>query len=89
MTGLAERIDAAPHAQGIEYELIIADDDSPDETATVCRRLSTRFPLRLVVAEGRERALSLSVIDGIRARGSSRYWSWMPTCRILQTAFRR
>ncbi len=64
---LAERIDSCLSAVEISYELIIADDNSPDETPEVCDRLTKQYPLRLVLGEGRPRDLSLSVIDGIRA----------------------
>ena len=54
----------------IEYELLIADDNSPDDTVEICRALAQEFPLRLIQSSDRPRDLSLSVIDGIvAARG--------------------
>jgi len=54
----------------IEYELLIADDDSPDDTVEICLSLAQEFPLRLIQSSDRPRDLSLSVIDGIvAARG--------------------
>jgi dolichol-phosphate mannosyltransferase len=57
---------------GIEYELIVADDNSPDDTVKVCERLSHDFPLRLIQPGARERDLSLSVLDGIGAASCER-----------------
>ena len=53
--------------QNIDYEVLIVDDNSPDETIEVCASLEKEFPLRLIQPEGRPRDLSLSVIDGIVA----------------------
>jgi dolichol-phosphate mannosyltransferase len=50
-----------------DYELIVVDDLSPDETVSVARKLSETYPLRLLQPEGRPRDLSLSVLDGIEA----------------------
>jgi len=51
----------------VDYELIVVDDMSPDDTVEVCGRLSKTYPLKLLRREGRSRDLSLSVIDGIEA----------------------
>ena len=68
---LAEQIHACigiSHAEAsIDYELIVVDDMSPDDTVEVCGRLSKIYPLKLLRREGRSRDLSLSVIDGIEA----------------------
>ena len=64
---LCEAAHAAMTAHEIPYELIIADDRSPDDTEAVARALAERYPLRLILAEGRPRDLSLSVLDGIAA----------------------
>ncbi|MDA1051395.1 MAG: glycosyltransferase family 2 protein [Planctomycetota bacterium] len=53
----------------LSAEIIIVDDDSPDETPEVCERLAQDYPLRLVVRH-RERGLSSAVIHGMEhARG--------------------
>lgn len=62
---LAERV--ADALAGVEYELLIADDCSEDDTALVMEALVNDYPIRLVQAKDRPRDLSLSVIDGIRA----------------------
>ena len=51
-------------------EIIVVDDNSPDETVAVCGDLSETFPLRLHVRKC-EKGLSSAVIAGMRlARGS-------------------
>lgn len=57
---------------GIEYEVIIADDRSPDETRNVCRQLADRYPVRVVQPDRDRRDLSLSVIDGVVASNYDR-----------------
>lgn len=53
-------------AADLEYELLIVDDNSPDNSREVIAGLQTEFPVRLIQPEGRARDLSLSVVDGIR-----------------------
>lgn len=65
---LAAQIDAALAAAGYAYEIIIADDESGDGTAAVCRALAARLPLRLL-SRTAERGLSAAVIDGIGIAG--------------------
>ncbi len=63
---IAESVDMA----GISEEIIVVDDDSPDNTKEVCEGLARRFPLRLIVRKN-ERGLSSAVIRGMReAQGS-------------------
>jgi dolichol-phosphate mannosyltransferase len=50
----------------IEYELLIVDDNSPDDTLEVVVELEKEFPVRIIQPGGRARDLSLSVVDGIR-----------------------
>ncbi len=54
----------------ITYEIIIVDDNSPDDTAEVCQKLlAGGHPLRLIVRT-KERGLSSAVIRGFKeARG--------------------
>ena len=51
----------------MNYEVLIVDDNSPDDVAEVVSDLAAEFPVRLLQPEGRERDLSLSVIEGIAA----------------------
>jgi len=54
--------------KGVDFEIIIADDNSPDDTLAVINALRTSMSsLKLIQPKGRERDLSLSVIDGISA----------------------
>lgn len=62
---LAPRVDAAMQAAGLSYELIVVDDNSPDETPAVCQRLAECYPLRLEVRKT-ERGLSSAVVHGLR-----------------------
>ena len=63
---LAEAVHASLSGK-VAFELLIVDDNSPDDTVEVCERLSKTYPLRLLRRTGRERDLSLSVLDGIEA----------------------
>jgi glycosyltransferase involved in cell wall biosynthesis len=66
---LIPRIAAAMQAAGLAWEVIVVDDNSPDDTVAVCAELGRRFPLRLIVRTT-ERGLSSAVIAGMRqARG--------------------
>jgi dolichol-phosphate mannosyltransferase len=62
---LAERLFSSVSQEPYDTELIIVDDNSPDETQTICRALSQRFPVRLHVRTN-ERGLSSAVVEGIR-----------------------
>lgn len=54
---------------GLVAEIIVVDDNSPDDTPEVCDRLAQDYPLRLLVRET-DRGLSSAVIHGLRrARG--------------------
>lgn len=67
LSRLASSIDDVLAGIDVEYELIVADDASPDDTPAVCEELAARYPLRLILPTGRERDLSASVVDGMRA----------------------
>jgi dolichol-phosphate mannosyltransferase len=65
---LLERLDRA--LAGRDYEVVVVDDGSPDGTAEVAKRLSGRYPVRVLVREGR-RGLSSAVVEGARAAAGS------------------
>lgn len=55
---------------GIHGEILVIDDDSPDDTAMCCKELALAYPVRLYVRKG-ERGLSSAVVHGMRqARGA-------------------
>jgi dolichol-phosphate mannosyltransferase len=51
---------------GLDGEIIVVDDNSPDDTVRVCEELAKRFRLRLLVREN-ERGLSSAVLHGMKA----------------------
>ena len=50
--------------QGIEYELIVVDDDSKDGSEEICAELAKEHPVRIIVRKG-ERGLATAVIHGM------------------------
>lgn len=60
---LVERINSA--LSGINYEIIIIDDDSRDGTAEIAENLSTGFPVRIIVRKD-ERGLASAVVEGFK-----------------------
>ena len=66
---LAEGVHAVLSGTGIEWELILADDDSADGTEALVDELARCFPIRLETRREPPRDLSRSVLFGIaRAR---------------------
>ncbi|HYT73725.1 MAG TPA: polyprenol monophosphomannose synthase [Vicinamibacterales bacterium] len=63
---LVRAIFDAYHAGGIEGELVIVDDNSPDGTGRVADELAARFPIRVVHRAGKL-GLGTAVIDGFNA----------------------
>ncbi len=63
---LTQRIAAVLHRCGRTFEIVVVDDNSPDETRRVCQALGECHPLRLIVRE-HERGLSSAVVTGLRA----------------------
>lgn len=63
---LAERIRTVMEAAQVDWELILADDDSGDGSEELARELSRTLPVRFHVRRARSRDLSQSVLDGIR-----------------------
>ena len=50
-----------------KLEIIVVDDNSPDGIKKVVEQLVADYPVRLMQPKGRERDLSMSVIEGTRA----------------------
>ena len=63
---LVERVHAALAGSGIEWELILADDDSGDGSEAVVAALAQRLPVRIETRRDPPRDLSRSVLFGIR-----------------------
>ncbi|MFO0930805.1 MAG: polyprenol monophosphomannose synthase [Gemmataceae bacterium] len=66
---LVPRLTDALARAGLVGEILVVDDDSPDDTVAVCADLAGRYPVRLLVRKG-ERGLATAVLHGMRqARG--------------------
>ena len=63
---LAERIQAAMKENDLQWELVLADDDSDDGSDQVVRELAKQMPVRLESRKAKYRDLSLSVLFGIK-----------------------
>lgn len=72
LLALASRIRSAMEAEGIEWELILSDDDSGDGSEEIARTLGERLPVRMHVRRNRPRDLSEAVLDGIELARSDR-----------------
>ncbi|QDT92921.1 glycosyltransferase [Gimesia algae] len=66
LTVLIPRVNHALTDAGLDAEIIVVDDDSPDGTIQVCKELAENFPLRLITRK-KERGLSTAVIAGLDA----------------------
>lgn len=62
---LVPRVCAALAEAGLRGEIIVVDDNSPDDTPAVCEALARRYPLRLEIRRN-ERGLSSAVIHGMK-----------------------
>ena len=51
LPSLFKRIDQS--LPKINYEIIIVDDNSPDGTADLARRLSSNYPIKVIVRQGK------------------------------------
>ena len=61
---LSEFVDRVRAAmKGYSYEIIVVDDDSPDNTAGIAKQLAKKCPINLVVRSG-ERGLASAVVTG-------------------------
>ena len=64
---LPELVRRVHEAMGdIDYEMLVVDDNSPDETMAVAAELGERFPVRAHFRTQPPRDLSLSVVEGIQ-----------------------
>lgn len=70
LPALVPRLHAALQEAGLHGEIIVVDDDSPDETPDVCAELAKHHPLRLEVRR-EERGLSTAVVHGMRLASGS------------------
>ncbi len=66
---LIERLSQALKPSGIDAEILVVDDNSPDNTADIAESLSFIFPIRVIKREG-QRGLGPSIIEGINAARS-------------------
>lgn len=55
---------------GIDYELLIADDDSPDRTWDIAQKLAAQNPCIRVLRRTKDRGLSEAVIEGFLSSSS-------------------
>ena len=62
--------DVGKALSGIDYELLIADDDSPDRTWAVAQELAVRNPRVRVLRRTTDRGLSPAVIEGFLSSSS-------------------
>ena len=66
LPALARRVHAALSDRGIEWELVLADDDSDDASDAVVAELAQHLPVRMETRRETPRDLSRSVLLGIR-----------------------
>jgi Glycosyltransferases involved in cell wall biogenesis len=82
---LVEHLDRA--LAGRDYEVVVVDDRSPDGTAEVAKRLSGRYPVRVLVREDR-RGLSSAVVEGARLAAGEVIVVMTPTFNIRRSLCR-
>lgn len=63
LPGIIPRIHETLSAQGIDGEVVVVDDGSPDGTADVADRLAQQYPVR-VIRRTHERGLATAVLTG-------------------------
>lgn len=52
--------------EGIDFEMVIVDDDSPDGTAELAEEMKEKYPFLKVIKRENERDLATAVIEGFR-----------------------
>jgi dolichol-phosphate mannosyltransferase len=65
LPALLQRISAA--LAGVDFEVLIVDDNSADATPAVCARLANQYPLKLLVRTEPANGLSGAVLHGMAA----------------------
>lgn len=66
VANLVSAVDVVMKKAQLEYEMLVVDDNSPDDIVEIVAGLANSFPVRIIQPDGRPRDLSLSVIDGVR-----------------------
>ncbi len=61
---LVQRIHKTCQSAGLQEEIVIVDDDSPDGTAAYAEKLGGQYPIRVLLRK-RRRGLSSAVVEGI------------------------
>jgi len=56
--------------KNIKYEVIIVDDDSPDNTGAVGKKLANKYPLKVIIRKN-QKGLSSAVLDGFKVASSN------------------
>lgn len=56
--------------ENLEYEIIIVDDNSPDQTAIAARNLATKYPVSVYVRENEKGLASAAILGFSKAIGS-------------------
>lgn len=63
MNILFDRIDKS--LKDINYEIIVVDDNSPDETGKVVEELSNKYPVKLIIRKN-NKGLATAVVEGFK-----------------------
>ena len=64
---LTRALNAALTPEGLEWELLLIDDDSRDGSEEAVRKLARNFPVRLETRLEAQRDLSMSVLQGLQS----------------------
>src|SRR5659263_291110 len=65
LSELLERIQRSVGSLDFPYEVLVVDDDSPDETWKVAARYSENYSVRILRRKGK-RGLATAVLEGIK-----------------------